>query len=117
MEHHQPVAGDQQERARRVVLEAHPSGPVQPGGPLADCPVWRRLEEVRLQRPEAVQVGLDSRQVGGVLRRRLEARLRPGGLRSESQRGEERQADQVTAVHAAHVAPVPPVCKCAAFRR
>ena len=75
VKHHQPVAGHQQQRARRVVLEPHASRPIQPGGSLADRPVRRDLEEVRLQRPQAVQIGLDSRQVGAVLRGRLEAWL------------------------------------------
>ena len=50
MEHHQPVAGHQQERAGGIVLEAHPARPFQPGGSLAERSVWRDLEEVRLQR-------------------------------------------------------------------
>jgi len=51
MEHHQSVTGDQQQRAWRVVLEAHATGSIQPGGPLGRCPVRRNLQEARLQRP------------------------------------------------------------------
>ena len=68
LEHQVAVRGHQQEGRRRVVLEAHAAGPFQPGGALAERPVRRDLQEMRLQRVDAVQIGLDPRQVGGVLR-------------------------------------------------
>ena len=64
-----PCAGDQQQRRRRVVLEAHAARPVEPGGALGDAAVGRDLQEARLQRVQTVQIGLDAGDVGVVLRR------------------------------------------------
>jgi len=108
VEHHESVAGHQQQWAGRVVLEAHPAGPLQPGDALGDGTVRRHLQEARLQRAQAVEIGLDSREVRAVLWRGLEAGLCPGRGRSKQQRG---QAEQIASVHAAHVAPDAPVCK------
>ena len=88
VEHHQPMPGDQKERAGRIVLEPHPSRPVEPGGALALLPVGRDLQEARLQRVNRVQIGLDAREIGLILRTESDRRLRPRGERCERQQGE-----------------------------
>src|SRR5271166_2102351 len=112
VKHHQPVAGHQQQRVWRIVLEAHTARPLQPDGSLADRPVRRDLQEVRLQCPQAVEIGLDPRQVGTVLRGRLVAWQRHGVSHGQQQGGG--QDNQFAAIHAPHVAPRRRVCKSAA---
>src|SRR5579872_388793 len=76
VEHHKAVAGDQQQRARRIVLEPHAAGPFQPDGALRDAAVGCDLEKARLQGPEAIEIGLDPAQIRLVLRGGSEACLR-----------------------------------------
>ena len=62
------VGGDEEERGRGLVLEAHAAGALEPGGALRDGAVARDLHEAGLEGFEAVQIGLDSGDVGLVLR-------------------------------------------------
>ena len=82
-----PVRGNQQERRRRVILEPHPPRPLQPCGALGDATILRHLQKVRLERLQAVQIRLDSADIGLVLggegqaRRGLRVRRERAGAR------------------------------------
>src|ERR1700722_16698068 len=75
VEHHQAVAVDKQQRARRIVLEPHAPGPLQPDGALRNGTVGSNLEEARLQTSETVEISLDPGQIRLVLRGGSKARL------------------------------------------
>ena len=83
------VRGDQQERRRRIILEPHAAGTLQPGGAFGDAAILGDLHEVRLQRFEAVQIGLDP----GDIRLVLGDNAGPGAARAVRPSGRKATAD------------------------
>ena len=90
------VGGDQHKRGRRVILEPHAARTLEPGGALRDAAISGDLRKARLQRFDAVQIGLDPRGVRLILGGQFGSGGRHDGQTYRPTRGDRQQEGPAT---------------------